>query len=72
MSSTKSSPIIDRAKREVTDFRSKYERLEQKVMLGGLSNSTLLNDRRCIVKISLHFKCIPTQLDEEQINGYFQ
>jgi hypothetical protein len=30
MSSIKSSPIIDRAKREVTDFRSMFERLEQK------------------------------------------
>ena len=49
-----------------------YERLEQKVVLSGLSESTLLNYGRCIAKISLHFKCIPTQLDEEQINGYLQ
>jgi site-specific recombinase XerD len=72
MQTIKSSPIIDRAKREVTAFRSMFERLEQKVILGGLSNSTLLNYGRCIAKISLHFKCIPTQLDEEQINGYLQ
>ena len=70
MQSIKSSRIIDTAKREVTDFCSMYERLEQKVALGGLSNSTLLNYGRCIAKISLHFKCIPTQLDEEQINAY--
>jgi len=72
MQRIKSSPIIDQAKREVTDFCSMFERLEQKVVLGGLSNSTLLNYGRCIAKISLHFKCIPTQLDEEQINGYLQ
>ena len=72
MQSIKSSPIIDRAKSEVTDFCSMFERLEQKVILGGLSNSTLLNYGRCIAKISLHFKCIPTQLEEEQINGYLQ
>ena len=72
METIKSSRIIDTAKSEVTDFRSMFERLEQKVILGGLSNSTLLNYGRCIAKISLHFKCIPTQLDEEQINGYLQ
>jgi site-specific recombinase XerD len=72
METIKSSRIIDTAKGEVTDFRSMFERLEQKVILGGLSNSTLLNYGRCIAKISLHFKCIPTQLDEEQINGYLQ
>ena len=72
METIKSSRIIDTAKREVTDFRSMFKRLEQKVMLGGLSNSTLLNYGRCIAKISLHFKCIPTQLDEEQVNGYLQ
>ncbi len=68
----KSSRIIDRAKSEVTDFTEMFARLEQKVLLGGLSDSTLLNYGRCIAKISLYFKCIPTHLDEEQINGYLQ
>ena len=72
MEKLKTSPIIDRAKREVNDFTTMFERLEQKVLLGGLSNSTLLNYGRCIAKISLHFKCIPTALEEEQINGYLQ
>ena len=64
--------MIDQAKGEVKDFTTMFARLEQKVLLGGLSNSTLLNYGRCIAKISLHFKCIPTELDEEQINGYLQ
>lgn len=72
MEKFKTNPLIERAKREVTDFRPMFERLEQKVVLGGLSNSTLLNYGRCVAKISLHFKCVPTQLDEEQINGYLQ
>lgn len=70
METVKSSKIIDRAKDEVTGFSSMYEKLEQKVVLGGMSNSTLLNYGRCIAKISLHFKCVATQLEEEQINGY--
>ncbi len=72
MENIKSCRIIDWAKREVTDFDTMFQRLEQKVMLGGLSNSTLLNYGRCIAKISLHFKCIPIHLEEEQINGYLQ
>ncbi len=65
MENIKSCRIIDRAKREVTDFDTMFQRLEQKVMLGGLSNSTLLNYGRCIARISLHFKCIPIHLEEE-------
>ena len=72
MEMIKSNPIIDRAKNEVTGFSNMFQRLEQKVILGGLSNSTLLNYGRCIAKISLHFGCTPIQLDEEQINGYLQ
>ena len=72
METPKSSRIIDRAKNEVKGFSQIYEKLEQKVLLGGLSESTLLNYGRCIAKISLHFNCDPTKLDEEQINGYLQ
>jgi site-specific recombinase XerD len=72
METLKLSRIIDRAKNEVTGFTAMFEKLEQKVILGGLSNSTLLNYGRCIAKISLHFKCAATHLEEEQINGYLQ
>ena len=43
METLKSSKIIDRAKNEVTGFTAMYQKLEQKVILGGMSNSTLLN-----------------------------
>jgi integrase len=72
METIKTSRIIDRAKDEVKGFTRVYSKLEQKVILGGLSSSTLLNYGRCIAKISLHFKSDPTQLEEEQINGYLQ
>ena len=72
METIKTSRIIDRAKDEVIGFEVIFAKLEQKVILGGLSSSTLLNYGRCIAKISLHFKCDPTHLDEEQINGYLQ
>lgn len=72
MGKVKSSRIIDLAKSEVIGFTSMYQKLEQKVVLGGLSNSTLLNYGRCIAKISLHFKTPAVELEEEQINGYLQ
>lgn len=72
MEKFKSSRIIDTAKQQVTGFSAMFEKLEQKVLLGGLSKATLLNYGRCIAKIALHFKCIPTELDIEQINGYLQ
>ena len=72
MENVKTSPIIDRAKVKVNGFSAMFTRLEQDVVLGGLSNSTLLNYGRCIAKISLHFNQPAMQLEEEQINGYFQ
>lgn len=68
----KSQTIIDRAKDEVKGFSPMYAKLEQKVKLGGLSDSTLTNYGRCIAKISVHFKCPAHELEEEQINGYLQ
>jgi hypothetical protein len=47
-----------------------FAKLEQKVTLGGLSESTLTNYGRCIAQISLQFSRISVELDEEQINGY--
>lgn len=49
-----------------------FAKLEQAVQLGGLAPSTLLNYGRCIAKISLYFKRIPTELEAEQIDGYLQ
>ncbi len=72
MRKSKSRTVIDRAKMEVNGFMTMYARLEQKVQLGGMSESTLNNYGRCIAKISLHFKRLPTELEEEQINGYLQ
>ncbi len=72
METLKLSRIIDRAKNEVTGFAPMFEKLEQKVILGGMSKATLLNYGRCIAKISLHFQIPAVELDETQINGYLQ
>lgn len=72
MTTLKKSRTIDRAKNEVKGFSPMFELLEQKVMLGGLAQSTLLNYGRCIAKISLHYGQPAIELDEEQINGFLQ
>jgi len=66
----KTGKIINLAKSEVKGFAQMYQLLEQKVLLGGLSSSTLLNYGRCLAKISLHFKTPAHLLEEEQISGY--
>ena len=66
----KRKTVIERAKAEVSNFAQMYCALEQKVILGGLSSSTLNNYGRCIAQIGLHFKQDPTAFEEEQINGY--
>jgi len=66
----KKNSIIDRAKLQITGFADMYQKLEQNVVLGGMSNSTLTNYGRCIARISLHFYQAAIDLEEEQINGY--
>ena len=70
MEKRKYGNIIDMAKSDVNGFSTMYAKLEQKVVLGGLSESTLKNYGRCIAKISLHFKTVAIALEEEQTNGY--
>lgn len=72
MENIKKSRLIESAKAEVTGFSAMYAKLEQKVMLGGLSQSTLINYGRCIAKISLYFHQPAITLEPEQIDGYLQ
>ncbi len=67
---SKKPTLIERAQLQVTGFDVLWQRLEQAITLGGHSPSTLSNYGRCIAKIALHFKMLPTALEEEQINGY--
>lgn len=47
-----------------------YERLERRMRTSGRSDSTLNNYSRYIAKITLHFNCLPTELDDDQIEDY--
>ena len=47
-----------------------FQKLEQKVILSGLSRSTLYNYGRSIAQISLHFRKPPLELSDQSINEY--
>lgn len=47
-----------------------YLKLRRSIELSGKSQSTLTNYARCLAHISLHFKCSPLELDEEQVLDY--
>ena len=62
--------LVQRACAKVAGFKALHKRLEKKIIVSGKSLSTLNNYMRCIAHLSLYFKCLPTDLDLEQIEEY--
>ena len=62
--------IIERAKREVPDFREHYKKFEEQMVIGGYSSSTLFNYSRAVGSLALHFKKSPLELDDDEINSF--
>ncbi|MBK6978893.1 MAG: tyrosine-type recombinase/integrase [Cytophagaceae bacterium] len=58
------------ADNEIKGFRELNQKFEKKLSILGLSRSTYLNYIRHLAKLSLHFKCLPTELDEDQLTDY--
>lgn len=62
--------MISQAQREVTGFLELSQKFEKKLSILGRSRSTYLNYIRHLAKLSLHFNCLPTELDEDQLTDY--
>lgn len=62
--------LVQRACAKVAGFKSLHKRLEKKIIVSGKSISTLNNYMRCLAHVALHFSCVPSQLDTEQIEEY--
>lgn len=62
--------LVQRACAKVAGFKALHKKLEKKIIVSGKSLSTLNNYMRCIAHVALYFKCLPTQLDNEQIEDY--
>ena len=62
--------LVQLACAKVAGFKNLHKRLEKKIIVSGKSLSTLNNYMRCIAHLCLYFKCLPTDLDLEQIEEY--
>lgn len=62
--------IVERAILAVPGFKEVSKKMEQQVILRGQSISTLNNYIRRIALISLHFKKLPNQINQEELNEY--
>lgn len=62
--------IVERAIIAVPDFEEVAKKLEQQVVLRGQSMSTQKNYIRRIALVSLHFKRLPHEISEDEINEY--
>jgi integrase/recombinase XerD len=74
MRTTKRSPkeatLVAQACAKVQGFAEMYSRLKRRVKTSGRSSSTLNNYARHIAQMSLHLNCLPTELDDDQIEDY--
>jgi integrase/recombinase XerD len=66
----KDATLVAQACAKVNGFAELYKRLERKISISGRSLSTLKNYSCHLAHIALHFNCLPTELDEEQIEDY--
>lgn len=69
-SHTHDATLVARACLNVAGFTELYNRLEKKMVLSGKSLSTLKNYSRHMAHLALHYDCLPTTLDAEQIEDY--
>jgi integrase/recombinase XerD len=70
LNKTDATTLVAQACAKVNGFAELYKRLERKISLSGKSSSTLKNYSRHLAQMALHFNCLPTELDEEQIDDY--
>lgn len=62
--------MVAQACAKVEGFNELYKRFERRMHTIGRSDSTLINYSRYISQISLHFNCLPTELEDDQIEDY--
>ena len=62
--------ILTQAFDKIAGFRELYQKMERNMSLAGKSGSTLQNYGRHLAKLALHFDCLPTGLDPDQVDDY--
>ena len=61
---------LNRACREVNGFEALLQRFERNISILGRSPRTFDNYSRHVAAMALHFQCLPTDLDPEQVKDY--
>lgn len=74
MNTTKRSPksvtLVTQACTNVQGFADLFKRLKRRMKTYGRSESTLANFGRQLAHMALHFNCLPTDLEDDQIEDY--
>ena len=55
---------------QVTGFTQLIDKFEKKLSVLGRSPSTFKNYTRHLAKMAIHFDCLPTELEEDQVTDY--
>jgi integrase/recombinase XerD len=66
----RSSKFLNQASKTVVGFEALLIRFQQHISILGRSQKTFENYARHVAAMALHFNCLPTELDEEQLNEY--
>jgi site-specific recombinase XerD len=62
--------LIAQARAQVTGFAELIDKFEKKLSVLGRSPSTFKNYARHIAQMAIHFDCLPTELEEDQVTDY--
>src|SRR5690554_2929481 len=66
----RTNKYLNRACSEITGFSELLQRFERNISILGRSKSTFNNYSRHVAAMALHFGCLPTELDPEQVKDY--
>ena len=62
--------IVAQASTKVNGFEQLYKEMERSICVSGKSRSTLTNYGRQLAHLALHYNCLPTELDKDQVLDY--
>jgi len=62
--------IVAQASAKVSGFEQLYKDMERSISVTGKTHSTLTNYGRHLGHLALHYNCLPTELDSDQVLDY--
>jgi hypothetical protein len=68
--SSEGATLIAQTCTNVQGFSDIYCRLKRRMSTSGRSTGTLTNYARHLAQMALHYNCLPTELEDDQIEDY--